>query len=123
MRATSSERRLLARAKRFCRGTRTSVEGVRKLLERARECGYCGKPIDALAGRKSPRALEVDHMLPKGRGGTNALRNLHATCRRCNRAKGSLTHVEFVYLLDKLGQFPEMKERVLRRLAASRAWY
>lgn len=66
--------------------------------------------------------MEIDHKLPKGRGGTNSLKNLHAVCKRDNGAKGSLTHDEFVYLLDILGKYPEMRERVLRRLAASRAW-
>lgn len=35
-------------------------------------------------------ALEIDHILPRARGGTNALANLQLLCSACNRAKGSL---------------------------------
>lgn len=119
----SSDSRIRARAKRFVRGTRLKPETIERLLRDATQCGYCGKPIDALAGRKSPRALHIDHRKPKGRGGTNALANLHAVCRLDNLAKGSLLDEEYRALLGFLGGYPEMKTRVLRRLAASKAWY
>lgn len=55
----------------------------RKLRERilirdAYTCAYCGE-----------NANEVDHVIARKNGGTNAEENLVASCRRCNLAKGS----------------------------------
>lgn len=45
-------------------------------------CGYCGRtPPDVL--------LEVDHVVPKVGGGTDAIDNLLTACWDCNRGKGS----------------------------------
>ena len=41
-------------------------------------CAYCG----GLAG-------QVDHVVPLAKGGSNALTNLVAACRRCNNPKGA----------------------------------
>lgn len=44
-------------------------------------CQYCG--------RKPPEVqLEVDHIVPLAKGGTNDERNLITACRDCNRGKG-----------------------------------
>ncbi len=42
------------------------------------KCVYCG----------STENLEVDHIVPICRGGTNDMENLQTLCRSCNRAKG-----------------------------------
>ena len=45
-------------------------------------CRYCG--------RKTPEViLEVDHIVPVSKGGTNDLNNLITSCRDCNRGKGA----------------------------------
>lgn len=45
-------------------------------------CRYCGA--------KAPHAeLEVDHVVPRHHGGTDARWNLTAACRDCNRSKGT----------------------------------
>jgi 5-methylcytosine-specific restriction endonuclease McrA len=51
-------------------------------------CAYCH-------GRFGER-LEVDHKIPRSRGGTNDRENLHLVCRQCNVAKGTMTHEEFL---------------------------
>ncbi|MCK5492976.1 MAG: HNH endonuclease [Candidatus Omnitrophica bacterium] len=46
-------------------------------------CQYCG--------RKSPEAeLQIDHMLPKSKGGKNNVDNLITSCRECNQGKGDV---------------------------------
>lgn len=45
-------------------------------------CSHCGKKY-----RK--KDIDIDHIVPKSRGGTNDLSNLQALCRYCNRSKGN----------------------------------
>lgn len=54
---------------------------LRKMvMERdAYRCQQCGGWID----------LEVDHIVPRSRGGTDDLDNLQTLCRTCNRRKGN----------------------------------
>ncbi|HTM45639.1 MAG TPA: HNH endonuclease, partial [Polyangiaceae bacterium] len=47
-------------------------------------CQYCGR-------RGSPRELNVDHVLPRCRGGEDSWENLVASCHACNRKKGRRT--------------------------------
>lgn len=44
-------------------------------------CAYCGQPIDI-------RDMQVDHIFPKWRGGTDNTDNLNPSCRMCNFYKG-----------------------------------
>jgi 5-methylcytosine-specific restriction endonuclease McrA len=34
-----------------------------------------------------PHSLTIDHVIPRSKGGTNALKNTVASCHRCNQAK------------------------------------
>ncbi len=52
---------------------------------RVPRCGYCGT---------SAGSIEVDHILPISRGGTDAWSNLTLACKSCNRRKGSHTPKE-----------------------------
>lgn len=50
-----------------------------KVFERdGRVCATCGATDD----------LQIDHVLPLSRGGSNGLRNLQVLCGTCNRRKG-----------------------------------
>lgn len=63
------------------------------LLEKwGRKCAYCG--IDNLP-------LEVEHMVPKSRGGSNRISNLTLACRPCNEEKDRLTTEEYGKLKSK----------------------
>lgn len=42
------------------------------------------------------RVMEVDHMLPRSRGGTDRRDNLQLLCSGCNRSKGSRTMAEWL---------------------------
>jgi 5-methylcytosine-specific restriction endonuclease McrA len=57
------------------------------LLEKwGRKCAYCGK-IEV--------PLEVEHIVPKSRGGSNRVSNLTLSCQECNLKKGNRTAAEF----------------------------
>ncbi len=59
------------------------------LLEKwGRKCAYCGA---------KNTALEVEHITPKSRGGSNRISNLTLACRTCNENKGAQTATEFGY--------------------------
>ena len=58
------------------------------LLEKhKRRCFYC---------RKIVSDFEVEHMIPKARGGSNRIDNLTLSCHDCNEKKGTLTAEEFI---------------------------
>ena len=52
------------------------------------KCAYCGK---------RGISLEIEHIIPKSRGGTNRVSNLTLSCRKCNQKKGKQTAKEFGY--------------------------
>ena len=52
------------------------------------KCAYCG---DAKAER-----YELDHIVPRSRGGTDRVSNLVVSCHDCNDAKGNLPVTEFL---------------------------
>ena len=59
------------------------------LLEKwGRKCAYCGK-------KNIP--LEIEHITPKSRGGSNKVSNLTIACHKCNQEKGNNTAEEFGY--------------------------
>ncbi len=71
----------------YQQGTLAGYEVREYLLEKfQRTCAYCGK-------RDVP--LEIEHMVPKSRGGTNRVSNLTLACEPCNRKKGNQTAAEF----------------------------
>ncbi|MFX0051764.1 MAG: RNA-guided endonuclease IscB [Candidatus Hermodarchaeota archaeon] len=60
------------------------------LLEKwGRKCVYCGK---------SGIPLEIEHIIPKLRGGSNRVSNSTISCQKFNRKKGNQTAREFGYL-------------------------
>jgi 5-methylcytosine-specific restriction endonuclease McrA len=59
------------------------------LLEKwNRKCAYCGK---------TNIPLEVEHIVPRSRGGSSRVSNLTLSCESCNQKKGNLTADEFGY--------------------------
>lgn len=57
------------------------------LLEKwGRKCAYCGK---------EGIPLEIEHIIPKTRGGSNRVSNLSLACHECNQQKGTQTAAEF----------------------------
>jgi len=52
------------------------------------ECVYC-------KGTSGDPVLEIEHVIPKSRGGTDKVSNLVIACEVCNREKGSRTAAEY----------------------------
>ncbi|MBT9166580.1 MAG: CRISPR-associated endonuclease Cas9 [Chloroflexi bacterium] len=69
------------------------------LLEKfGRKCVYCGQ--DSIS-------LEIEHIVPRIKGGSNRVSNLTLACSSCNSAKGSLTAMEFGYPeIQKMAKMP-----------------
>ena len=51
-------------------------------------CALCGK-----TNREVP--LDVDHIIPRSRGGKNEYENLQVLCAKCNRTKGNKDEADF----------------------------
>lgn len=73
----------------YQQGTLHGYEIREYLLEKFnRKCIYCGK-------KNIP--LEIEHIIPKSRGGSNKIDNLGISCHKCNQIKGNMTAEEFGY--------------------------
>jgi 5-methylcytosine-specific restriction endonuclease McrA len=71
----------------YQQGTLAGYEVREYLLEKfQRGCAYCGA---------TDLPLQVEHIVPKARGGTNRVSNLAIACEPCNQAKGQQTAAEF----------------------------
>jgi len=72
----------------YQQGTLAGYEAREYLLEKwGRECAYCGD-------KDTP--LNIDHVHPKARGGTNRISNLTLACIPCNTKKGAQDVREFL---------------------------
>ena len=73
------------------------------LLEKwGHKCAYCGK---------SNVPLEIEHIIPKIRGGTDRVFNLTIACHKCNQKKGDRTAEEFGY--------PEIQKKAKQTLKST----
>jgi ATP adenylyltransferase len=58
------------------------------LKDSGKRCALCGVTSDK-------RPLDVDHIIPRSRKGTNDPSNLQALCSKCNRSKGNRDDTDF----------------------------
>lgn len=65
-------------------------ERFRRIVSRGNPpCALCGEPIDYQAPAGDPRAFELDHVVPRSRGGSDLLDNYQPSHRDCNRRKSA----------------------------------
>ncbi|MEY2341478.1 RNA-guided endonuclease IscB [Acidithiobacillus sp. IBUN Pt1247-S3] len=88
----------------YQQGTLAGYEVREYLLEKwGRQCAYCG-------AENVP--LEIDHIHPKSRGGSNRVSNLTIACRDCNQAKGNMPLEQF------LAKAPDRVRKILAQAKA-----
>ena len=77
-------------------------------------CALCCEPIDrdALLDAKQ---VQVEHLTPVSRGGTNDETNLVIACRTCNQEKAGKTMREYWLWRDKVGlpKLPHLIDKVM----------
>jgi len=73
------------------------------------KCAYCG-------GLSGDNVLQVEHIHPKTKGGTDKISNLTISCRGCNEAKGSLTLDQWEKVLHSSPG--EIEEKRLKNIPA-----
>lgn len=73
----------------YQQGTLFGYEVREYLLEKCgRKCQYCH-------GKSKDPVLEIDHIIPKSRGGSNRVSNLTLACHTCNQDKDNRTAEEY----------------------------
>jgi 5-methylcytosine-specific restriction endonuclease McrA len=102
----------------YQRGTLYGYEVKEYLLEKwGRKCVYCGK-------ENVP--LEIEHIVPKSKGGSDRISNLTLACHECNQKKGNQSIEEFLdNNPEKLNQIKSESKKPLKDTAAVNAtrWY
>ena len=83
----------------YQQGTLAGYETREYLLQKwGRKCAYCGK-------ENIP--LQIEHIIPRAKGGSNRVSNLCLSCEKCNLAKGTKSIEDFLVakpdLLQKIG--------------------
>jgi len=79
-------------------------------------CQYCGRRFDR-------RFLNIDHVIPRDRGGRTTWSNVVCSCRECNRRKGNRTPEEAGMRLIRRPSRPRLRPLIFHRLGeVDRAW-
>lgn len=74
------------------------------LFKWGRKCAYCGK-------ENIP--LQIEHIVPRAKGGSNRVSNLCLSCDKCNKAKGTRDIADF------LKKKPDLLKRILAQAKVS----
>ncbi len=95
----------------YQRGTLHGTELREYLLARHRHsCAYCD-------GASGDPVLEVEHIQPRSRGGSNRVANLVIACRRCNEAKGQRSAAEWAAALTGKSRLARTQRANAQRIA------
>ncbi|MFO7177837.1 MAG: HNH endonuclease [Pseudomonadota bacterium] len=96
---------------RYDRSPRIAVRLTRRnlMIRDQFQCQYCGR-------RPAHRDLNVDHIVPRSRGGQDSWENLVVSCRTCNLRKGRRTPAEAGMRLLSVPQRPRWSTAMQIRL-------
>jgi 5-methylcytosine-specific restriction endonuclease McrA len=95
----------------YQQGTLFGYEVREYLLEKwDRKCAYCDT---------GNVPLQIEHIIPKSRGGSDRVSNLALSCEKCNLKKNTKTASEF--LAGKPGKLSKIQEQRKKPLAAAAA--
>ena len=75
------------------------------------QCQYCGC---------YPKRPEIEHIIPKSKGGKSTFENCVTACTPCNREKGSRTPKEAGMFLKKQPVRPTINEFMLKKMQTSK---
>jgi len=98
----------------YQRGTLFGTEAREYLLHRHQhQCAYC-------AGRSGDPVLEVEHVHPRIRGGSDRVGNLVIACRCCNQVKGNRTAGEWAEGLGRRSMLDRTRKANAERIDAGK---
>ena len=60
--------------------SKRKFDKMKLVVRDGKKCAYCGDDTSA---------LEIEHIIPRSRGGVDKIQNLALSCRKCNMAKGN----------------------------------
>ena len=99
--------------KEYQQGALAGYETREYLLEKwDRECAYCG-------AKDVP--LEIEHIHPKSKGGSNSITNLTLSCHKCNTKKGTQDIKDFLKGSSRLEKILKQAKKPLADAAAVNA--
>lgn len=75
-----------------------SVDDLKKKIGDNPKCYLTGKPIDL----SKSSTYQLDHIVPKSRGGNNSIENCGLACKEANQAKSTMLVSEFIQLCQNV---------------------
>lgn len=100
--------------KEYQQGTLAGYTVKEYLLEKHnRTCAYCG-------GVSGDPVLEVEHIVPRSKGGTNSIKNLTISCKCCNQHKNADSLEDWVNRLGK-SKLDTARKAGIKRVASGKA--
>ncbi len=84
---------------------------VEEFLEKVGDnpiCALTGKPIDLM----NSRSYQLDHIVPRSKGGSNSLDNCQLLSREANQAKHDLSLNEFIQLCRDVVNYIDNKNKL-----------
>jgi 5-methylcytosine-specific restriction endonuclease McrA len=69
-------------------------------------CSLTGRPIDLM----KPSTYQLDHIIPKSKGGENTLDNCQIVCKEANLAKHNLMTEEFIKLCEEIVNYNKISK-------------
>lgn len=100
--------------KEYQQGTLAGYTVKEYLLEKHNHtCAYCG-------GVSGDPVLEVEHIVPRAKGGTNSIKNLTLSCKCCNQHKNADSLEDWVNRLGK-SKLDTARKAGIKRVASGKA--